>query len=218
MHWSTCSVSWTRFPNPSDPSLGSAAVSRRLLSLAALALAALLIGGCSDTTSPMAARVADVTISNADFQAELDEWTGNEAVLDPEAPLAAAPGAYEGGFVRGLLSQRIEFELTRAEFEAQGLKIDDAMREQVITVVFGDQATADQQLEAFSDEYTSAVLDDLARQIGLSTTLGEDGYGVWRTEALASTDIEVNPRYGSWNGGTGTITAPPAPLSGPAGT
>lgn len=192
-------------------------MSRRLLPLAVLALAVVVTAGCADGVAPPA-RVGDTTITVSELDDELVEWTGNEAVQDPEAALPAAPGAFEGGFARGVLAQRIGFVLHNQEFEAQGMSVDDAMREEAITVVFGDQATADAQLGGFSDEYAAAVIDDLARQIALSNALGEDGYAAWRTEAYATTDIEVSPRFGTWDRATGTITAPPAPLSGPAGT
>lgn len=217
MRWWSCCGTSTRFPNRPDPSLGSAPVSRRLLPLAVLALAGLLAAGCADDVAP-AARVGGATITAAELDAELTEWAGNAAVQDPEAPLPAAPGAFEGGFARGLLAQRIGFVLHNQEFEAQGLTVDDAMRAEVITVVFGDQATADAQLEGFSDEYAETVVEDLARQIELANVLGDDGYTAWRTEVYATTDIEVSPRFGAWDRVTATVTAPPAPLPGPAGT
>ena len=192
-------------------------MSRRLLTLVALALAGLLTAGCADDVSP-AVRVGDTKIGTADFQAELDEWVGNPALVDPQLNQAGAPGAYSGSLVRGVLGQRIDLMLNDQEFEAQGLELDDSMRQQAIAVVFGDQATADQQLKGFSADYASSILDDLARQIALSTALGEEAYTAWRTDAYATTDIEVSPRYGTWDGSTGAVLAPAAPLPGPAGT
>ncbi len=210
-----CCANWTRFPHWPDPSLGSPIVSRRLLMLAPFALVLLFSAGCGNEADS-AIRVGDTRISYAEFQKELDEWVANTALLDPNLIEAPAPGAYQGDLVRGLAAQRIDFELTRREFEAQGLVLDDAMRAEVVTVVFGEQATADQQLAGFSASYRVALIDSLARQIGLSSALGEDDYPAWRVAALKDTDIAVSPRYGRWDSGTATVIAPSVGV--PSGT
>lgn len=185
--------------------------------ISTLAFVGLLLAGCADDVSP-AVRVGDTKISYSEMQDEIDEWIGNAALVDGGIADAVPPGAYEGDFVRGLVAQRVSLELNNQKFEEQGLVLDDAMRQEAVTVVFGDQATADKQLGGFSDAYAAAILDDLARQIGLSNALGEEGYTEWRAEANASSEIEVSPRYGTWDPATATVLAPAEPLPAPPGT
>lgn len=184
--------------------------------LALFALVLLFSAGCGNQDDS-AIRVGQTRISYAEFQQELDAWVGNSALVDPELIEPPAPGAYQGDLVRGLAAQRIDFELTRQEFEAMGLVVDAELRAEVITVLFGgNQAAADEQLAGFSDSYRAALIDSLARQVGLATALGEDGYSAWRAAALRDTDIAVSPRYGRWDSNTSTVI-PPSVVA-PSGT
>jgi hypothetical protein len=190
-------------------------VPRRLLALAIAALAVLGSSGCADDVSP-AARIGDTKIGNGELLDEVAEWVGNPAAVDPAMVADTTPGTYPLDLVRQLLQQRIDFELHREEFEALGLTVDDDLREQALTVLFGDPATAESAFEAFSDEFAAAFVDDVARQVGVQNELGDEGYTEWRTAAYAETDIEVSPRYGTWDAENGQIVAPAGPTE-PAG-
>lgn len=193
---------------------------RRLLALAVAALILLVGAGCADSVSP-AVRVGKEKIGNDTFLAEVDEWAGNPAAVDPNTLGDRSPGTYPLELARQLLQQRIDFTLHNQEFKALGLKLDDAMREQAISVLFGDPSVADEAFSKFSDAFAASFTDDVARQIAVSDKLGEDGYNKWRTKAFAQTDIEVSPRYGTWDAKTGQILAPSGPVkpgaSAPAG-
>jgi hypothetical protein len=186
-------------------------VPRRLLALAVAALAIFASAGCADDVSP-AARIGDTKISNNELLDEVAEWVGNPAAVDPATLADSTPGTYPLELVRQLLQQRIDFELHRQEFEALGLTVDDDMREQALTALFGDPAAADQAFAEFSHDFAADFVDDVARQIGVQNELGDDGYGEWRTDAYAHVDIEINPRYGSWDATTGQIVAPTGPV------
>ena len=184
---------------------------RRLLALAVAALAVVASAGCADDVSP-AARIGDTKISNDALLDEVAEWVGNPRAIDPATMADATPGTYPLELVRQLLQQRIDFVLHRQEFDALGLEVGDDTRQQALTVLFGDPAAAGDAFAAFSEEFAAAFVDDVARQIGVQNELGEDGYTAWRTEAYADADIEVNPRYGSWDSEAGQITAPSGPI------
>lgn len=186
---------------------------RRLLAPLVVLLALALSAGCADDVSP-ALRIGDTTIGNSELLDELDEWFTNPNAVSPELAAAAAPGAFPGELTRQLIAQRIDFVLHAEEFEALELELDQAARDVAIETVFGDPLAAEEALAPFSDDFRARFLDDLARQIAVEQALGEE-YATWRTQAYATADIEVNPRYGSWEG-TGRIVPPPGPTPAPA--
>lgn len=183
---------------------------RQLLALAIAALALLASAGCADDVSP-AARIGDLTISNDELLDEVDAWVNNPQAVDPATLDASAPGTYPLELVRQLLQQRLDFELHRIEFESLGLELDDTLRDQALETLFGDPSAADAAFEAFTDEFAAAFVDDVARQIAVQGELGDEGYTEWRTEAYNGSDIEVSPRYGTWDGSTGQIVPPTGP-------
>jgi hypothetical protein len=185
-------------------------VPRRLLALAVAALALFASAGCADDVSP-AARIGDVKITNDQLLDEVAEWVGNPAAVDPATVASTTPGSYPLELVRQLLQQRVDFELHRQEFDELGLEVDDDLRQQALTTLFGDPAAAGDAFAAFSKAFADSFVDDVARQIGVQNTLGDEAYGAWRTKAYAEADIEVSPRYGTWDAATGQIVAPSGP-------
>jgi hypothetical protein len=180
------------------------------------ALALVVSAGCANDVSP-AARIGDTKISTGDLLDEVAEWVANPAAVDPATVADTTPGSYPLDLVRQLLQQRIDFQLHRTEFDALGLKLDADLREQALTVLFGDPSAADQAFAAFSDDFAAEFVDDIARQVAVQNELGDDGYSAWRTKAYEEADIEVNPRYGTWDADSGQIVAPAGPQQ-PAGS
>lgn len=192
---------------------------RRLLAFVVVAVALLGSAGCASAVSP-AVRVGAVKVSNDDFLAEVGEWTGNSVAIDPATLTGQSPGTYPLDLVRQLLQQRIDFALHNAKFAELGLTLDDSMRQQALTVLFGDPSLAGQAFSAFSKSFATQFTDDVSRQVAVSDALGETDYAAWRTKAYATTDIEVNPRYGAWDAASGQITPPAGPkqpASAPSG-
>jgi hypothetical protein len=185
-------------------------VPRRLLVLAVAALALVATAGCADDVSP-AARIGDLKITNDELLDEVESWASNPQAVDPATLETSTPGTYPLELVRQLLQQRLDFELHRIEFDALGLELDDELRDQALTTLFGDPAAAESAFEAFTEEFAAAFVDDVARQIAVQTELGDEGYTEWRTEAYTTSEIEVSPRYGSWDGTTGQIVPPEGP-------
>jgi hypothetical protein len=188
-------------------------VSRRLALRAALLVAVLLGGttaGCSSSVSP-ALEVGGTRISNDDFLDEVEEWAGNPSAVNPDDLADQPPGTFPQQLVAQVLQQRIELELHNLEFEELGLEIDDELRQEALIGLFGDAATAEEALGGFSDAFATSYLDDEVRRNAVQTALGPD-YPTWRDEAVRTTDISVNSRYGTWDADTATVVAPEGPI------
>jgi hypothetical protein len=199
-------------PSVTSPSLVSPPVPRRLLTLLAVPLLALVAGaGCADDVSP-AVRVGDVTLSDGDLMDEVAEWTGNEQAI-PQTELAGlSPGTYPMRLVDAILQQRIDFELHEAKFDELGLTLDDDLRQQALLSLFqGDLASAQQALSGFSQAYAARYIDDYTRQLAVENALGNADYLAWRNEAYLETDIEVSPRYGRWDPEQQSVIGPDGP-------
>jgi len=182
-------------------------VPRRVLAIL-LVVVALGAAGCADQVSP-AVRVGDAAVSNDDLLEEVRQWSGNPMAIDPTQLAGSTPGGYPGELVRNIVRQRIDFMLHQQEFERLGLELDQALRDEALTTLFGDPSRAEEAFEAFSDDFAASFTDDVARQIAVQEELGEEGYSAWYLDAYESTDIEVNSRYGRWDPTTRSVAAPP---------
>jgi hypothetical protein len=185
-------------------------VPRRLALLATALLTVAFSAGCSSDVSP-AARIGDVKISNDDFLAEVGEWAGNPAAVSPDELAGQPPGTYPQALVAQVLQQRIDLELHNQEFAHLHLKLTDDLRQQALTNLFGDPQAAQQALGGFSEDFAASYIDDVVRQTEVQAELGDADYATWHDEAVRTTKIEVNSRYGSWDVDSGSIVAPSGP-------
>lgn len=188
----------------STESLRSAPVpTRRRLTLlvAAIAAAGLVGAGCSEQSAAL--RVGDTTVSQSDFEDELDAFAdlqGGDAVRGD------ARDSYTQEFVGAVLEQRIGFILTEQVFDEQGLELteDD---------IAATTAQAGDQLDGLPRDLRDSLIEDVARQSRLANELGQEEFGSALTDAADSTDIEVSTHYGSWDPDEFTVVPP----DGPAG-
>jgi hypothetical protein len=175
---------------------------RRLTLLVATLAAAGLVGaGCSEQSAAL--RVGDTTVSQSDFEDQLDafaELQGRDGVTGELA------SSYTQEFVAGELGRRIAFILAERMFDEQGLELTDADIAN-ITDQAGDQ------LDGIDSDLRRALIEDVARQTKLVDELGEQEYTSALREAADSTDIEVSSHYGSWNPEEYRVVPP----EGPAG-
>lgn len=200
--------------------LGSALVPRRLLALAAVAALSLVTAaGCADDVSP-AARVGDVKIDNDALLDEVSEWNGSSTLLS----FFQLTGAPEGGaqrfpmaFVDVVLTNRISFELHRAKFEELGLELTEQDLDDMRSGLIGDPESSAKVLDELSPEYGERLVEDVARQALVANTLGDE-YEPWARAAFASDEIEVSPRYGTWDPTAAQITPPKDPKAAPTPT
>jgi hypothetical protein len=186
---------------------------RPLQSLAALALAGALGGaGCADDVSP-AATVGDTTVSDEDLMTEVEAWAGSPTLVSTLqlADPVSTGSSYSSAFVGDVLEYRIGFEVNNAEFERLGLELTDADREDVRTNLFQDAAATQAVLNELGD-YGDQLIEDVARSFKLQSELA-DGYQAWATEAYPAADIEVSPRYGTFDLATGLVDPPNGPAT-----
>ncbi|MDP1820078.1 MAG: hypothetical protein Q8K58_09345 [Acidimicrobiales bacterium] len=184
---------------------------RPLRALAAASLVVALGAGCADDVSP-GVEVGSAKVSIDEVLDEVAEWTGNEATSFHQEP-SDASDTYPMEVVGSLVQQRVELEVHRQHFAELDLQLDDAIRAQALQFLFqGDTSAAEQALGGFSEEYAEEYVDDIARQLAVQTELGQQGYGEWRAEALRTTRIRVNPRFGSWDPVAQAVVGPEGPL------
>ncbi len=65
------------------------------------------------------------------------------------------------------------------------------------TSLFEDPALTQAVLDELGD-YGDQLVEDVARSFRLQTELA-DGYAAWAAEAYPAADIEVSPRYGTFD-------------------
>jgi hypothetical protein len=173
--------------------------------VAAVAVAGLAAAGCSEQSA--AVRVGDATVSQSDFEDELDAFASSQAfVQDPESVAGELSGSYTQEFVTAALGQRIEFMLAEQLFDEEELELTD-----------GDRSNVTDQLQGALDDIPEGLrnllIDDLSRRTLLQQELGQQGYGEALTTAADSTDIDVSSHYGSWDRDQYTVVPPEGPAS-----
>jgi SurA N-terminal domain len=177
---------------------------RRLTLLIVAVAAAVLVGaGCSEQSA--AVRVGDTTVSQSDFEDELDAFADLQGRDSVTGELA---GSYTQEFVAAALGQRIEFILAEQVFDEQGLELSDADIAEMT-----DQAG--DQLDGVPRDLRRSLIEDVARRSRLVDELGQEEYNRALTELADSTDIEVSSHYGSWDEQEYTVVPPKGPAPAP---
>lgn len=187
---------------------------RHLLAVPAIALVAVLAGGCAEDVSP-AVRIGSVKVTDGDLMDEVAEWAGNPSAFPPEQLATFTPGTYPMDLVSAILGQRVDLELHHEEFVRRHLELTDDIRSQAVSLLFnGDMQTAQQALGGFSLDYANEYVDGIGEQLAVEDALG-DQYSTWRADTYRTAKVEVSPRYGTWDGSQGQVVPPEAP-KGPA--
>jgi hypothetical protein len=184
---------------------------RLLLTMGAIALTATLSAGCADSVAP-AATAGDVTVTRDELMDEVAEWAGNDATQRAQT-LPAGTHAFQTAGVSEILGERIILEILAAKFDDLGLELTDELRQAALSTIGIDPSQEDQLLGGFSDEYHQAYLESYAKGVGVQTELGADEFVSFLN--AAARDVEVDPRYGTWDPARFTVV-PPTPPSGPS--
>lgn len=152
---------------------------RAPLSLALAGALVLVSGACSSLTDSDAVTVNGVGISRQSLERELEaasENSGYQEVLERQVQTDApgeGEGTFDSGFVAGLLSLRVYFQLIEAGLDERGVAVSD-----------DDLLAAREQLEgglpdpALLDDIGTGVRDDLIRRFALINVLGRELGGV----------------------------------------
>ncbi len=186
---------------------------RRLLVLLLAAGALVANAGCASDVSP-ALRIGDRVISNDDLLEEVDRWADSPsllAALQMPSLEGSSPGTYPMDFVGFVMSNRVSFELHNQEFEELDLEIAPGLLDDVRSGLFSDPAATEAVFEELDPDFADALVADVARQFMVSDALGNE-YAGWQAEVYATTTVEVNPRYGSWDAEAGQVVAPTGPV------
>jgi hypothetical protein len=185
-------------------------VPKRLIPLLLLIGTLLLSGACS-SSSTAALTVNGTSYSQADLKEELEqlapafiEFGGSPA----ETVNGAGPGSYTSEFTLSLLNQRVQALVFQAERQKRGLEITDADRATAREVFFGSADVADTVIATFSPGFTERFIDDIASGIVVQNDIGEEEFQVWLADAMSTVDVEVNPRFGTWDPDQQTIVPP----------
>ncbi len=182
-------------------------IRRRLtLLIAAVAAAGLVGAGCSEQSAAL--RVGDTTVSQSDFEDQLDAFA---ELQGRETATGELPDSFTQSFVAGALGTRIEFILGQQVFEEQDLELTDADIQNI-----ADQAG--NQLDGIPADLRRSLIEDVARRTKLVDQLGDEQYTSALREAADATDIEVSSHYGSWDPEQYRVIPPKGPVGGDADT
>jgi hypothetical protein len=192
-----------------------------LLAAVAVALGGLVAAGCSEQSA--AVRVGDATVSQSDFEAELDAFGTNDVLAasgpDGESGLFGdLSPSYSQDLVGYVLQRRVLFTVAEAMVDERRLDVTD-----------DDRSTAEQQLTsefmtqsgdgfaAFAADYRRRLTEDYARLVRLQDDVGADDLDQELRAAFDSTDIEVSSHYGTWDPDHYTVVPPEGPAPAPDG-
>ena len=183
---------------------------RRVSAAALAAAAALALTACDTQQIGAAAVVGDERISVVQLQDEVVAFTDSL----PEAQAATGDSA---ALQQALLERKIRHELLSVLAEQEGIEVSEADVDRFLADFAAQQGgdlSAFYAQNGFTPESVRpAVQDELVRQ-ELLRTLGSDEAIFQRLDEVAQeVGVEVNPRYGSWNGAaldrtTGSISEP----------
>ncbi len=186
---------------------------RRLLTLVALALLGALSAACAEDVAP-AARIGDRTITEQELLDEVAEWAANEQTQrSVDLRATASSSGYAMGPVVSILQERIVFEVTGPAFDDLGVELDDQMITDALTVLLGDPSQAESAFAGFSQAYADEYVEELAKGIVVQGQLGDEGFVDLIRDATR--DVEVNPRYGTWDPENISIVPPEGPRPAP---
>jgi hypothetical protein len=185
------------------PSIGSVSTRRFVTSLAVLAAMGLLVAaGCGEQTS--AIRVGDQSVSQTDFQDELDALAALAGDAPGEYPRGALRTSYDQGFVTQVANQRVYLMIFAQIFDDEGLEITTADRAQVRAELERDPAFLE-----LPESYREMIVEDLAKQQVVQTAI-EPAALREAAEALLET-TGISSRVGSWDDVEGVVR-PQEPL------
>lgn len=183
--------------------------------LVALALAALLVGGCATAGSlggpaiggSLAAQVGDLDYTHADLRDDVEAWAANPEFLATVLGITdvGTPGARPISLVTFVLSHEIMTAQSRAYAAQVGYELDPDYSAQILDQIDAQfvGSIGEPLFRGYPDAFRTQLADDFQYQDNLLNTADP-----------ATLDVPspiVNPRYGTFdtqNGGIGQVVAP----------
>jgi hypothetical protein len=188
-------------------------VRRTALLLLAAVVAMSLGAGCADRVAP-AARVGDAVVTTDELLDEVSEWAGNDQTARAtELAASHSEWGYAMAPVVSILHERIILDIAAAAFDDLDLELTDASRDEALGVLIGDPAQAETAFAGFSEEYADRYVDDFAKGVAVQEELGEEEFRAMILEGAR--DVEVSPRFGTWDAANASIIPPVGPRPAP---
>ena len=182
-------------------------LSRRVAAVASSAVLAVALAACDSDQVGAAAVVGGERITVSDLQ----EHTREVVAIIPDSDITGDQAELQ----RGLLSRMISFRLDEQVARDEGITITEAAVDEFIADQLIAQAPDGDLTPLLAQNWlTEETLRDAVRQV---LTIDEVGGAEAYAEAVAAAaeeiGIEVNPRYGTWDGtqvvqASGSISVP----------
>lgn len=184
-------------------------------SMAALAVVAVVpLAACNAEMVGSAAVVGDHRISVEELHQQVEDMAENI-----EASGAQAPDMTQ--LQTGVLDRQVRGLLLQAEAEEVGVEVTPAQLDQQYQQQVQSQGGSQEEIDTLlaqngfdQESFKSALHDDMLAQ-ALIQESGGDAQALTEslTERAAAMDVQINPRFGSWEGiqlaqGTGSISQP----------
>jgi hypothetical protein len=194
--------------------------------LAALTVAGLAVAGCDSPGTAIreqsaAVRVDDATVSQSDFEDQLDLLYENDDLRNFVFPGVAKDQLRSEGDARDSFKQ--EYVGAVAGIQVQFLVVAQVLEDEGIELTDNDRAAVSDQLDeglpdgvdSLPDEQRENLVNGFAGFAKLRSELGEDELTAVVGKAFDDATIVVNTRYGRWDPNQFTVTPPPGPAPAP---
>jgi hypothetical protein len=200
---------------------------RSLTLLAALAIGGLAASGCGSTSD--AVRVNDSSISQRDFEDQLDAVYENEALrtilfgqqvaADQLRGEDDPRGSYSQQYVGGMAGAQVQFMLVAELLEEQGLEVTETDHDALVRNIEGQGEQAGLDVTGAFDGLPGGMreqyLDALTSFELLRSEMGDAELETALSEAMGAADVSISSRYGSWDIDQLVVVSPAGPRPAP---
>jgi hypothetical protein len=168
-------------------------------------VALVFTSGCADDVAP-AARVGDASISTDELLAEVGEWAAEpDSPRGTELQDSGTAWGYPMEAVSVVLHEQIVLEILGEAFDDLDLELSPDLLAQTEARLSQDP-TVGPSFPGFSDEFTDAYVEAYAKGFAVQTSMAEADFNELLRQGAR--EVEVNPRYGTWDATTVRLVVP----------